>query len=225
MTGAIASLPALSASGWIDAAVLGLLVLAALLGAVRGLGGEVGRILALAAGLAVLAVLHGPVRAHLLPWEGASFDVLAFVATVVLAALTASLVHRIVSRGLRIIVEEKYTSYDWLHACDRIVTDYSALGLEAALTGKPVYWYLYDLEEYKRAVGLNIDPMEEIPEASAADGAALGELLARPYDYGALNRFRDTYIDIETEGCTEKLGEHIYGIAEKIYQEISEASR
>lgn len=127
--------------------------------------------------------------------------------------------------GLRIIVDEKYTSYDWLHACDRIVTDYSALGLEAALTGKPVYWYLYDLEEYKRAVGLNIDPMEEIPEASAADGAALGELLARPYDYGALNRFRDTYIDIETEGCTEKLGEHIYGIAEKIYQEISEASR
>ena len=104
MTGAIASLPALSASGWIDAAVLGLLVLAALFGAVRGLGGEVGRILALAAGLAVLAVLHGPVRAHLLPWEGASFDVLAFVATVVLAALTASLVHRIVSRGLRIIV-------------------------------------------------------------------------------------------------------------------------
>ena len=104
MTGALASLPALSASGWIDAAVLGLLVLAALLGAVRGLGGEVGRILALAAGLAVLAVLHGPVRAHLLPWEGASFDVLAFVATVVLAALTASLVHRIVSRSLRIIV-------------------------------------------------------------------------------------------------------------------------
>ena len=43
-------------------------------------------------------------RAHLLPWEGASFDVLAFVATVVLAALTASLVHRIVSRSLRIIV-------------------------------------------------------------------------------------------------------------------------
>ncbi len=118
---------------------------------------------------------------------------------------------------LQCIVDEKYSSYDWLHACQRIITDYSALGLEAALTGKPVYYYLYDLDDYKEKVGLNIDPLEEIPEASATDGAGLSRLLAQPYDHDALRRFRDAYIDIETDRCTEKLGEYVYGIAEKIH--------
>lgn len=104
MTFSLALLPSLSTAGWIDAVAVGLLVLAALFGAVSGLAGEVGRLLAFAAGLAVLTVLHGPVRAHLLPWEGASFGVLAFVASVIVASLVGSFVHRIVSRGLRIIV-------------------------------------------------------------------------------------------------------------------------
>ena len=108
---ALASLPSsLSAAEWIDAVVLGLLVLSAVYGAVRGLAGEVGRLLAFAAGLAVLAILHGPVRAHVLPWEGASFGVLAFVVVVVVSAVVGSFVHRIVSHCLRLIVGQPVDS-------------------------------------------------------------------------------------------------------------------
>ena len=128
------------------------------------------------------------------------------------------------SENAHVIVDRSRSSYHWLRACDRVITDYSALGLEAALTGKPLYFYLYDIEEYLETVGLNIDPRNEMAEACALDGRELGQLLGREYDRDALRRFREKYITIDTENCTQKLGEHIYGTAEKIYQEISDAS-
>ena len=51
------SVPVLSAAGWVDAAVAVLLALSLVFGAVRGLAGEVSRLLAFGTGLAVLAVI------------------------------------------------------------------------------------------------------------------------------------------------------------------------
>lgn len=98
------SLPSLSAAGWIDAAVLALLVVAAVLGAVRGLAGELARLLAFATGLAVLSGASGPVRANLFPGEGASQAVLAFAVTVVAAALAGSAAGAGARRFLRLLV-------------------------------------------------------------------------------------------------------------------------
>ena len=122
------------------------------------------------------------------------------------------------------VLDRQYSSYEWLRVCSRVITDYSALGLEAALTGKPVYFYLYDVREYLQSVGLNIDPRQEISAACAESGPELKRLLSEEYDTEALERFRDRFITIDTDHCTQKLGEYIYGTAQKIYQEISDAS-
>ena len=106
----------------------------------------------------------------------------------------------------------KYSSYDWLKVCDAVITDYSALGVEAALTGKPVYFYLYDYEEYKEQVGLNVDPMEEMGQAAAADATALSQMMKEEYDFEALERFRDKYISVDTDDCTERLGEYLVSL-------------
>ena len=116
-----------------------------------------------------------------------------------------------------VILDTAHSSYEWLQECDRIITDYSALGIEATLTGKPLYFYLYDLDKYQRSVGLNIDLLSEMPTATAVTSEELGEALSRSYDYEMLRRFRDRYISVDTDHCTQRLGEFVYGIVKKVH--------
>ena len=51
-----------------------------------------------------------------------------------------------------------------------------------------------------------------MPGASSADAKQLAEMMAEEYDYDALRKFRDKYISVETENCTQKLGDFIYGL-------------
>ncbi|MBQ9014748.1 MAG: CDP-glycerol glycerophosphotransferase family protein [Firmicutes bacterium] len=125
---------------------------------------------------------------------------------------------------LQVIFDRSRSTQEWIRACDRMITDYSALGVEATLTGKPLYFYLYDVSEYEQAVGLNIDPRAEMPHAAAITGLQLSDLLAKPYDYDELYRFRDKYISIDTDACTARLGDFIYGIIKEVYPQVSDAS-
>lgn len=99
----------------------------------------------------------------------------------------------------------KYSSYEWLKVCDRVITDYSALGIEAALAGKPVYFYTYDAEEYREEVGLNIDPEIEMPWATAGNIDELMKLLIEEYDNEKEAVFLNKYVSVPTDGCTERL--------------------
>lgn len=107
------------------------------------------------------------------------------------------------------ISEKKYSTYQWLMACDRVITDYSALGVEAALTGKPVYWYVYDIDEYRESTGLNIDPETEMPQASSVNAADLERMMREEYDFDALRKFRDKYIRVTPGECTARLAKFI----------------
>lgn len=113
------------------------------------------------------------------------------------------------------ISDTRYSTYEWLGACDRIITDYSALGVEAALAEKPLYFYVYDIEDYKEQVGLNVDPLTELPKASARTSEELAQAVNNDYDFDGLNRFREKYVSVDIEHCTEKLGEYIYGLTRK----------
>ncbi|MDR1292671.1 MAG: CDP-glycerol glycerophosphotransferase family protein, partial [Clostridiales Family XIII bacterium] len=71
-----------------------------------------------------------------------------------------------------------------MRRADVVVTDYSSLAITAALLGKPLYFYIYDIEEYRGSPGLNIDPEEEYGKYAARDAAALARLIeANDYDY------------------------------------------
>ena len=95
--------------------------------------------------------------------------------------------------------------------------------MEASLTDKPIYYYVYDISAYKQTTGLNVDPRVEMPAATAITGPQLADLLTRDYDYEALARFRDRYITIDTDECTARLGDFIYGIIEEIHPEVPDA--
>lgn len=99
-----------------------------------------------------------------------------------------------------------WSTYDLMKVCDLVITDYSASSLEASLLHKPVYFYLFDKEEYLRTQGLNIDPEQELPLACFRKAEQLMRAIALGgYDQGALEAFRSRYIETAEENNTENI--------------------
>lgn len=97
-----------------------------------------------------------------------------------------------------------WSTYDLMKVCDAVITDYSASSLEASLLHKPVYFYLFDKEDYVSQQGLNIDPEEELPLASFRDAAQLMRSISLDgYEYEALEAFCGRYIETADENNTE----------------------
>ena len=104
MTLLLASAPSLSAAGWVDAVCAVVLVVAVVVGSVRGLTGELSRLFALATALAVVSLAYAPIRENLLPDDGEGSRILAFAGAVLLAAVAGAVVRWGASRFLRMLV-------------------------------------------------------------------------------------------------------------------------
>lgn len=63
----------------------------------------------------------------------------------------------IIIHDSRIIQDNKYTSLEFFHLADYIITDYSAVIFEASLLDTPLYFYAFDLDEYLDKRSLYID--------------------------------------------------------------------
>lgn len=95
----------------------------------------------------------------------------------------------------------KLTTMQVLGACDVVITDYSAISFEAAVLRKPIYFYLFDYQNYLRNNGVNIDPYTEMPDNVYEDPEQLvNAIKSGTYDMDALTAFRKRYLP-------EKLGE------------------
>lgn len=78
----------------------------------------------------------------------------------------------------------EYETYDFLSVADALLTDYSSVMFDFASTGKPIYLYAYDKEEYMAGRSVYFD-MEELPFFTTDDVHALvREIQAnKTYDY------------------------------------------
>lgn len=56
-----------------------------------------------------------------------------------------------------------FSGIDFLHIADYIISDYSAIIYEAAITMKPIYLYNFDFDNYYSKRGFFIDYYEELP--------------------------------------------------------------
>ena len=68
-------------------------------------------------------------------------------------------------------------SIDLLEFADYVITDYSAIAFEAAILGKPVFFYVPDIEQYRESPGLNIDPLVKFPERTAVDACDIANMV------------------------------------------------
>lgn len=114
----------------------------------------------------------------------------------------------VVKKG--VIYEDTLPTYDLLSAADIFISDYSSLVVEASLADKPMYLYTYDADKYKVSTGLNMDFAEEpISGYVFKDARDLAGELEKPYDYDALRKFRERYIDVDTDNCTGQIADFI----------------
>lgn len=104
-----------------------------------------------------------------------------------------------------------FDTFTLMAAADAVITDYSALSIEASLLLKPIYFFVPDIADYTDEQGLNFDPAVEMPECTFTEPAPLMDALAgRPYDMDRLRRFRDEQVEIRDAGCTKRIADLIF---------------
>ena len=111
---------------------------------------------------------------------------------------------------MRVLCDDKFTSFDWMKVCDKIITDYSGMGFEAMLLNKKVYFYLYDYEDYSAKNGLALDLFSEaIAQNVTASSDELKVILEKEYDFSKSQEYVEKYLSVGTENCAERLASFI----------------
>lgn len=101
---------------------------------------------------------------------------------------------------------------DLIKIADYVITDYSALSIEAAVVNAKVLLYVYDYEQYKKENGINIDLFKEFPKYTSTNIADLVKVIEDDtYDINILNNFRNKYVSNLSGNSTELVAKLIAG--------------
>lgn len=112
---------------------------------------------------------------------------------------------------LKYTVNKKYNTYDCLRVADYVITDYSAVAFETAILDKPLYFYVYDIDEYKKSRGLNIDLFEEMSNNTSKDIREIISAIENDeYDFEELQEFKTKYMGTNYRNNTVKLVNFIF---------------
>ncbi len=102
-----------------------------------------------------------------------------------------------------------------LSVADCVITDYSAITIEAAVLDKPVYFYLFDYEDYISHNGLNVILPDELPKCVYTSARALNRAIRkRIYDHEGYEQFRAKYLPDMSGRATDKIANLIISCME-----------
>ncbi len=103
-------------------------------------------------------------------------------------------------------INGKFSTYDIMKLCDGIITDYSASAIEFSLLKKPLWFYVPDIEYYKLAQGLNIDPLADFPHISSVDAEKIRHIIENEeYDLSIVENMANDYVERQGTGNTKYL--------------------
>ena len=88
-----------------------------------------------------------------------------------------------------------------------MITDYSAVAFEASVLDLPVFFWVYDIDEYGAAHGLNIDPLVEMPQASSRDLEALADRIEAGDRHPDVTRMLKERYASAPPGCTGRIAD------------------
>lgn len=112
--------------------------------------------------------------------------------------------------GANVVNASEVDVIDLLVLADVVITDYSAVAFEAAALDVALYFYVYDLDEYRVTYGLNIDPSQQW---SAITFARIGDLRraveSGTYDSAAIEQLREQYLTVADGRCAERIASRI----------------
>ncbi len=111
--------------------------------------------------------------------------------------------HPIVREGTDmkgVITDNTFSSLEWMSVSDYVITDYSAVSYEAAVAGKPLFFYIYDWKDYEEGRSFYIDYMEEMPGVITESASEIAAAIEKEnYDLQRVKAFADKYIKREAD--------------------------
>ena len=97
-----------------------------------------------------------------------------------------------------------------LAVSDYLITDYSAIAVEAAILNKKTYYYLYDYEAYTENNGINVSPFDSMPGCAFRDaGELVKKLESGDYPQVVLDEYRRKYLPENLGTSTKQLAETV----------------
>ena len=87
-----------------------------------------------------------------------------------------------------------------LAVADVMVSDYSAMALEAGLVGIPVLFYVPDIEQYRTSPGLNIDPVTHERLFGTSSAEELSNTLSDPNQIAVIQQDYQSFVGSYFEG-------------------------
>jgi CDP-glycerol glycerophosphotransferase (TagB/SpsB family) len=119
--------------------------------------------------------------------------------------------HRDFSHRPGVVQDRTLSTLDWLAVADHVITDYSAIVFDAAVVGVPLYFYAYDLEEYRGRRGLFLDYEGDMPGPVSADAQGVVTAIRDTAMHGTGDRvasvvhFREEFVAPSDGGCTRRI--------------------
>ena len=109
------------------------------------------------------------------------------------------------------IIDREFSSFDMLFAADIVIGDYSCIMYEAAILGKPLYFYDYDYDEYMATRDIYMDYMAEVPGPVCYDAPSLMKAIKEPsYNYAKLDSFLRKYVYVDSKHETQDMVEFLF---------------
>ncbi len=104
------------------------------------------------------------------------------------------------------LVKGNFSTYDMMKFADYIITDYSATAIEASVLNKPLFLYVYDLDNYNEIRGLNVNLTEELKTSTFKEFKDILNIIENGnYDFKSLEAFRDKYVETHNINNTESV--------------------
>ena len=108
------------------------------------------------------------------------------------------------------IDRNEFSTLDILRVCDYVITDYSALAIDACVLNKKLLLYVYDYEQYDKENGINIDLFKELKGNVSKDIKDIVKIIDNnKYNIDSYNKFRKKYLTVSDGTSTLKIVELI----------------
>lgn len=101
---------------------------------------------------------------------------------------------------------EEWPTIDLIAVCDYLITDYSAIALEAAVLNKKTFYWMYDYEQYVENNGVNLDMYGIVPKHIFKDVNELFQCLINDnFNDEDYQQYRKVFLPNELGNSTEKI--------------------
>ena len=108
------------------------------------------------------------------------------------------------------LIDKKYSTSELIKIADYVITDYSAVAFEAATLNKPLFFYLYDINEYKDIRGLNINLQKEMKSSTSKKIEDIITIIENnTYNFEELRKFKEKYVQTVDTDNTKRIAEYV----------------